>query len=359
LADLSKTAILYGPKDIRIENRTIPELGTEDILIKSTDVSICATEVKYWYKGIPQVPDGTRVVQGHELGGVIEELGCGVNKNYNVGLKVAVDPTLWCGTCDMCAAGMSNLCRHIQFMSLPPVDGGFQQFYRVPAKNVHPVPSSMPSDWVSMAEPVSIGLNAISDAERIIGTLSGKNIAIVGAGSLGLLLIQTLRLLREPHKICILDPLDYRLKLAYEFGADVIINPKTDDPSEGIKEATQGSEVDIVFEVSGESDAYQLSANLVKPNGTIVIIGIPISEHIPIQCITARRHGLTLKFVRRFNPNDFPKAIEMIASGSINVAKLITHTFSLDEITKAFEMLYGYSDGVIKVVIHPHPAVIQ
>jgi len=359
LADLSKAAILYGPKDIRIENRTIPELGTEDILIKSTDVSICATEVKYWHKGIPQVPDGTRVVQGHELGGVIEDLGSGVNKNYTVGSKVAVDPTLWCGICDMCAADMSNLCRHIQFMSLPPVDGGFQQFYKVPAKNVHPVPSSIQADWVSMAEPVSIGLNAISNAERIIGTLSGKNIAIVGAGSLGLLLIQTLRLLREPHKICAIDPLDYRLKLANEFGADVIINPKTDDPSERIKEATHGSEADIVFEVSGESDAYQLSANLVKPDGTIVIIGIPVSEHIPIQSITARRHGLTLKFVRRFNPKDFPKAIEMIASGSINVAKLITHIFPLDEITKAFEMLYHYSDGVIKVVIHPHPAIIQ
>ena len=359
MADLSKAAILYGPKDIRIENRTIPELGTEDILIKSTDVSICATEVKYWHKGIPQVPDGTRVVQGHELGGVIEDLGSGVNKNYTVGSKVAVDPTLWCGICDMCAADMSNLCRHIQFMSLPPVDGGFQQFYKVPAKNVHPVPSSIQADWVSMAEPVSIGLNAISNAERIIGTLSGKNIAIVGAGSLGLLLIQTLRLLREPHKICAIDPLDYRLKLANEFGADVIINPKTDDPSERIKEATHGSEADIVFEVSGESDAYQLSANLVKPDGTIVIIGIPVSEHIPIQSITARRHGLTLKFVRRFNPKDFPKAIEMIASGSINVAKLITHIFPLDEITKAFEMLYHYSDGVIKVVIHPHPAIIQ
>jgi len=360
LADLSKAAVLYGPKDIRIEDRTIPELCPDEVLIRSTDASICATEVKYWYKGIPQVPEGTHIVQGHELGGTIDELGSAVEKNHTVGSKVAVDPTLWCGACDMCMAGMSNLCRHIQFMSLPPVDGGFQQFYKVPAKNVHLVPSNMPLDWVSMAEPVSISLNAISDAEQIVGTLSGKNIVIVGAGSLGLLLIQTLRLLREPHRICILDLLDYRLKLAYEFGADAIINPKTDDSSDRIMDVTNGSEADLVFEVSGESDAYQLSANLVKPGGTVVIIGIPVEqEYIPIQCITTRRHGLTLKFVRRFNPKDFPKAIEMIASGKINVAKLITHTFSLDEITTAFKMLYAYSDGVIKAVIHPHSTFIQ
>jgi len=171
---------------------------------------------------------------------------------------------------------------------------------------------------------------------------------------LGLLLVQALRLLGHPRKIFILDPLDYRLKIADELEADVIINPKTVDPSAMIMEATNGIGADMAFEVSGESDAYQLSANLVKPGGTVIIIGIPVEQNIPIQSITARRHGLTLKFVRRFNPKDFPKSIEMIASGKINVASLITHSFPLDEITSAFKMLYHYSDGVIKVVIHPH-----
>ena len=358
MADLNKVAVLYGPRDIKIEDRSIPELGSGEILVRSTDVSICATEVKYWYNGIPQVPYGTRVIQGHELGGIIEKLGIAVKNSYTIGSKVAVDPTLWCGICDMCIASMSNLCRHIQFMSLPPIDGGFQQFYKVPAKNVHLIPSDVPSDWISMAEPVSISLNAISDAERIIGSISGKTVAIVGVGSLGLLLIQTLRLLREPRKIYAIDPLDYRLKLASEFGADVIINPKTDDPTSMIIDVSNGSGADLVFEVSGESEAYQLSADMAKPGGTIIIIGIPIEqEYIPIQSITARRHGLTLKFVRRFNPNDFPKAIDMIASSKINVAKIITHTFPLDEITNAFEMLHSYSDGVIKVVIHPHSTI--
>ncbi|HGE70964.1 TPA: hypothetical protein ENX78_09025, partial [Candidatus Poribacteria bacterium] len=190
----NRAAVLYGPKDIRIEDRSIPDLGPDDVLIRSTDVSICATEVKYWYYGIPDVPLGTKIVQGHELGGIVEATGEIAKKKITIGAKVAIDPSLWCGVCDMCISGMANLCRKLQFMSLPPIDGGFQQFYKVPSKNVHLLPNNMPSDWASLVEPLCVVLNAIADAEKIIGPISDKSIAIIGAGSLGLLLLQALRL---------------------------------------------------------------------------------------------------------------------------------------------------------------------
>lgn len=356
---MNKSAILYGPKDIRIEDRSLPILEPDEVLIKSTDVSICATEVKYWYYGIPNSPDGTKVIQGHELGGIVEDKGKLVSDEISIYTKVAIDPSLWCGSCDMCMAGMSNLCRNLQFMSLPPVDGGFQQFYKVPSKNIHLVSSNIPPDCVSMVEPVSVVLNAISDAKRILGSIDDKVIAIVGAGSLGLILAQALRLFNHPRLICVVEPLDYRLKLAKRFGADVLINPNTDSPSEILSDATNGIGTDLVFEVSGESDAYNMASNLSKPGGTIVIVGIPINQdYIPIQCIIARRNGLTLKFVRRFNPKDFPKAIELISSNKINVSELISHTFPIDMINNAFEMLYNYSDEVMKVVIHPHQITV-
>jgi L-iditol 2-dehydrogenase len=355
LADTNNAAVLYGPRDIRIENRPIPKLSPDEVLIRSTDVSICATEVKYWYHGIPDVPTGTKIIQGHELGGIIEGTGETARGKIAIGTKVTIDPSLWCGVCDMCMSGMSNLCRKLQFMSLPPVDGGFQQFYNIPLKNVHPVPKNMPEDWASMVEPVCVMLNAIADAEKIIGSTSGKNVAIVGAGSLGLILLQALSLHSKPNLVCVLDPVDYRLKIAKKLGADLIINPKTDNPLEKVMDVTNGIGADIVFELAGEPDAYQLSSNLAKPNGTLVIVGIPVDqEYIPIKCITARRSGLTLKFVRRFNPKDFPKAINLIASGNIKIDSLITHSFPLDEINTAFEMLHNYSDEAIKIVIHPH-----
>jgi L-iditol 2-dehydrogenase len=351
----NKAAVLYGPQDIRIEESEMPVLEPDEVLIKSTDACICATEVKYWYHGMPNIKPGTKVIQGHELGGMVEDLGSHVKNKNMIGAKVAVDPSLWCGVCDMCKAGMSNLCRKLQFMSLPPVDGGNQQFYKVPEKNVHIVPAGVPSELIPLTEPVSIGLNAISDAEHIVNSLSGKNIAIVGAGSQGLVLMQIATKIREPESICIIEPLEYRCKLARFLGMGEVINPQVDNPVEKVMDITDGVGVDIAFEVSGEVEAHQLAAELVKPGGTVVIVGIPVDqEYIPIKSTTARRGGLTLTFVRRFNPKDFPVAVDMIASGKIKVDNLITHHFPLDKITPAFEMLYTYSDEVVKTIIHPH-----
>jgi L-iditol 2-dehydrogenase len=350
---LNKSAILYGPKDIRIEDMPMPILNSDEVLIKSTDVSICATEVKYWYHGIPNVSKGTKVIQGHELGGIIEDAGsC---QNFEKAMRVAVDPSIWCGICDMCINGMSNLCRNLQFMSLPPVDGGFQQFYKVLSKNVYPIPSDIPPDCASMVEPVCVVLNAISDAKKISGSFDDRIIAIVGAGSLGIILTQALRLYGSPRMICVLEPLAYRLKMAERFGADVLINPNLDKSIEAIMDVTKGLGADIVFEVSGDFEAYQIASNISKPAGSIIIVGIPVDQdYIPIKSIIARRAGLALKFVRRFNPKDFPQAIELIASGKVNVIDLISHKFPIEEISQAFELLHQHLDNALKVIIHPH-----
>ena len=355
MTDRNKAAVFYGPQDMRIEYREMPVPKQDEVLIRSTDTCICATEVKYWYHGMPRVDPGTHVIQGHELGGIVEDLGPNVKNRDMIGAKVTVDPSLWCGVCDMCKAGTPNLCRKLQFMSLPPVDGGYQQFYTVPERNIHPAPEDMPPEWCCMAEPVNVGINAISSAERIVGSLSGKTIAITGAGPQGLFLMQTAKVMSSPDKICVLEPLDYRREFAKKLGADETINPATENPLDRIMDITDGLGLDIAFEVAGEADSYQTAASLVKPGGTVVIVGIPSDQEcIPIQAITARRAGLTLTFVRRFNPKDFPRAVEMIASGAVEVADLITHRFPLDEITPAFKMLHEYSDGVIKTIIHPH-----
>lgn len=433
MSDKNRAAVYCGPQNIKIEERDIPIPGSGEILVRSTDACICATEVKYWYYGMPRVPDGTRVVQGHELSGIVEDVGSGVKNRDITGTKVAVDPSIWCDVCDMCKSGLSNLCRSILFMSLPPIDGGNQQFYTVPERNIHKIPDNMPSEWGSIVEPVSIGINAIAKAENMIGSISDKTVAIVGAGPQGLLLMQVaaaivkqacvavpekqkvIKLLAEMSsaevekhrdlllmkfakgmsfgdmarelglkyvdaqaeyhramkavykalcgkgvnfkpahtKICVVEPLEYRRKIARKLGANVVTDPSR--ALDEVMDITDGAGADVVFEVAGESDSYQTAATLAKPDGLVVIVGIPSDQkYIPIEAITARRAGLTLMFVRRFRPKDFPLAVDMIASGAVEVADLITHHFPLSEITPAFEMLHSYSDEAIKVVLHPH-----
>ena len=134
-----------------------------------------------------------------------------------------------------------------------------------------------------------------------------------------------------------------------------IIDPAEGNARDRVMDMTNGGGMDIALEVAGEAESYQLASPLVKPGGTVVIVGIPSAqEHIPIQAITARRSGLTLKFVRRFNPKDFPRALDMIASGQVQVASLIRHRSPLEEMTPAYKMLHEYADGSFKTIIHPH-----
>lgn len=348
----NKAAVLYGPRDIRIEKREIPSLGTGEVLIKSVDVSICATEVKYWAYGIPDAPPGTRVVQGHELGGVVADTA--VDCKELLGKRVVVDPSLWCGKCDMCLSGMANLCRNLQFMSLPPVDGGFQQFYKVPKRNVHPIPEDMPMEYASLVEPVAIVINAIRWVKEFIGSIKGKLLSIMGAGPLGVLTAQVANL-HEPAGVYIFEPLEYRRDLAKQLGMTNVYDPDDPEAENMLSELTKGRGMDVIFEVSGEPRAYDKALQIIKPGGLISVIGIPSDQQsIPIKVISARRLGITLNFVRRFNPLDIPESIDLVASKRVNVSSLITHSFGLDDISKAFEMLYGYKDNVVKVVIKPN-----
>ncbi len=167
--------------------------------------------------------------------------------------------------------------------------------------------------------------------------------------------MQVAAAIREPRNISIVEPLAYRCELAKSLGAGEVINPNNENTLEKVMNMTHGIGVDVAFEVSGEIEANQLAAELVKPGGTVVVVGIPVNqEYIPIKSTTARRNGLTLTFVRRFNPKDFPIALDMVVSGKVKVDKFITHRFPLDKITTAFEMLHSYSDGVVKTILHPH-----
>lgn len=348
----NKAAVLYGPKDIRIEQRDIPSIGLGEVLIKSVDVSVCATEVKYWAYGIPGVPPSTKVVQGHELGGVVVDTARDCKEL--LGKKVVVDPSIWCGKCDMCLSGMANLCRNLQFMSLPPVDGGFQQFYKVPKRNVHVIPEEMSMEYASLVEPVAIAINAVRWVENFIGSIGGKVLSILGAGPLGLLVAQVASL-HEPAGIHIFEPLGYRRALAKKIGAFHVYDPYDPEAQSIFIELTKDKGADVVFELSGEPDAYDKALQIIKPGGLISVIGIPSDQNcIPMKAVSARRLGITLNFVRRFNPLDLPRSIELVASKHVNVSSLITHFFSLDDISKAFEMLYRYEDNVVKVVIKPN-----
>ncbi len=342
-----KTAFITGKQKIEVGEEPMPELGVAtDVLLKVEIVGVCGSDIHYYKEG----RIGKQIIKypatiGHECAGTIVEVGAEV-KNVALGQKVAVDPAITCGECDQCLAGRSHTCRNLKFMGNPgETHGVLCEYIVLPAKNCYPIPDSMTLDQAAFVEPLSIGYYAAS----LAGSVSGKTIVVLGSGPIGLSTLMSLRI-NNPAKIFVTDLFENRLKAARQCGADWTgIPTRQDVVSEILQQQPLG--IDYVFECAGEHKTLDQAIAMLKPGGTLIIIGIPRGDRVNLSIDKMRRKELRLINVRRQNDCVDP-AIDLIAHQKININPLITHHFSFDEIKKAFQLFAGYKDGVIKAVIH-------
>ncbi|HTS18640.1 MAG TPA: alcohol dehydrogenase catalytic domain-containing protein [Verrucomicrobiae bacterium] len=326
-------ARLYGARDVRVEPVPQPgRPGPGDVLLRVSATGICGSDLHTFADGrigdtVPKSP----IVLGHEFSGVIEAFGSGV-ENLRVGARVAVDPAHPCHHCDLCEEGHPNLCRRLHFCGLYPDDGSLREFMIVPARTCFPVPDSLDDESAALLEPLGVALHATDLAKIRVG----DRVAILGAGPIGLLLIQTAKL-AGAAEIFVRDPLPWRLALAMRFGA---------------KPLPVRAEVDIAIEAAWGGNAIEQTIDLARPGGRVLIVGIPSEDRCSFQHSTARRKGLTVVFSRRMK-HTYPRAIQLVASGRVDVRSLVTHRFTLRQTAEAFALNAGYKDKVVKVIITP------
>jgi L-iditol 2-dehydrogenase len=258
-----------------------------------------------------------------------------------------VEPSFPCRTCEFCGAGRYNICPHLRFMGLPPTRGAYAEYAAVPYDFAHPVPETMSADAAAMVEPLAVGVHAVELAEL----RPGDTVAVLGLGSIGLLTAAAARI-SGAGTVYGTDLLPYRLERSRDYGVDVGINAGELDPIEAIRGATNGRGVDVVFEAAGAVETPRQAVDLVKPGGVVVMIGISDQEEIPLGFTPARRKEIVLKWCRRFVRN-FPRAIELASSGSLDLDALVTHRFPLEKTGDAFELVASYADGVVKATIEP------
>ena len=340
-----KAAVLHGVRDIRIEEMPKPVCAGGEVLVRIKAVGVCGSDVHYFKKMRigDQVVENT-IVPGHESAGVIEEVAEGV-KNVAVGDRVAVEPGVPCRICQDCRKGFYNRCRNIRFCGTPPNNGVYLEYYATPADFVFRMPDDMSFGEGAMIEPLSVGVHAA----RIAPVKNGDCVAVLGAGPIGLCTLQC-ALRAGATKAFVTDPLEYRLDFARKFGAHVLINPEKEDVVEKIMAHTAGRGVDVAFEASGADEPPQQALDITAPGGKMMWIGIPGEKPIPLDVHEARRKELEIKMVRRFC-HDYPTAIDLVASGRVNVKSMITHTFPLEKVEEAFKVVEAYADGVIRAVI--------
>ncbi len=341
-----KAALLTGPG--RFEVREVPEPAVardDDVLLRTKLVGICGSDLHYF--SLARVGDldlRYPVRLGHECTAVVESVGPAVTK-LKRGDVVSVEPAVSCGTCDQCLAGRPHTCRRLRFMGSPgQLDGALAEFLVMPERNCHPLPAGMDPVLGVVAEPLSIGLWAVALAGRI----EVKTVAILGAGPIGLSVLLGTRV-KGARTIYVTEKVKARLAAAKEAGADWTGNPvRTDVAAEILRLEPLGP--DIVFECCGKQEALDQAVRILKPGGTLVVVGIPVEERISFDSSKLRRKEIRVQSVRRQN-GCLEKALGLLAGGTINADFMATHTFPVDRVQDAFETVFNYRDGVIKATI--------
>jgi len=322
-------ARLHGPRDLRLERVPHPgPPGPGEALVRVTATGVCGSDLHTYLDGRigDTVLEAPRIL-GHEFAGIIEQSG---DPQLHPGTRVAVDPALPCRHCDLCEQGHPNLCRRLHFCGVSPDNGSLAEFIRMPVRTCVPVPETFDAEHALMLEPLGVAIHATDLAKVRLG----DRVAIFGAGPIGLLLLQTVKL-AGASVVYMTDPLAYRLKLAEKLGATPL---------------PAGVEVDIAIEAAWGGDAIGQAVELVRLGGRVVLVGIPADDECRFRHSTARRKGLSLVLVRRMK-HTYPRAIRLVQDGRVDVKRLITHRYRFADAAEAFELAAGYKDRVVKAVI--------
>jgi len=342
-----KAAFLTGIRQLEIRETPSPEIkGPHGVLLRVGVVGVCGSDVHYYTTGrigslVVKYPEWT----GHECGGTVVGMGEEVNR-LEVGQRVAVDPLIPCGHCDQCLSGREHTCRNQNFLACPGQGpGSLAEYLVMPERSCYPIPNGMTMVQASVIEPLSIGLYA----QRLAEMPPGAKIAILGSGPIGLCVLLASRAACD-CTVYATDLLDERLAMARCCGANWTGNPKQTDVVRAIREL-EPLGIDFVFECAGQQETFDQAVELLKPGGTVLMIGIPEVDRVSFSIHTLRRQEIRLQSVRRQN-NCMAPAIELVSSGAINLDQLVTHHFSLAETKKAFDLVADYRDGVVKAIVH-------
>ncbi len=341
-----RAAALFGLHDVRVIDVPRPARPAPDeVLLDIAAVGICGSDHHYYNEGgIGGAIVDEGMIIGHEFSARVAELGAGVH-HLDVGQLVAVEPAISCGTCEFCQKGHPNICPNVLFAGSPDHTGAMAEQMLMPADNCFPLPEDVNAIEGAMLEPLGVAIHTVDLAHLKVG----ETVAVLGAGPIGLLTAALARL-SGAGAVYVTEPVGYRRAFAEAYAADIVFDPDREDVVAAILEATDDRGVDVAFEAAGAAQTPDQAAQVARPGGKVVVVGIPDDDKMTMTASVVRRKGLTIKLVRRMK-HTYPRAIQLVASGAVDVATLATHVFPLESIDRAFEVVDGYNDGVLRAII--------
>ncbi|MBI5670868.1 MAG: alcohol dehydrogenase catalytic domain-containing protein [Chloroflexi bacterium] len=342
-----KATFFHAPRDIRLADVPDAEPGPGQVLLDVTAVGICGSDLHtYLYGNIGGVAAEQPLTLGHEAGGVVVAVGPGVQ--LRPGQRVAIDPAVHCGECERCQAGEPHLCLKLEFMGLYPYHGALRERMVYPARSCVPVPNSITDIGAAMLEPLGVALHATRLAEIQIG----EDVAVLGCGAIGLLIVRLARL-AGARRIFASDNHPWRLNAAAAYGANVLLNAGEVDVAAEVLRLTDKRGVDVAIEAAWAADTTGQCVEMARYGGRVIIVGIPIEDFVTFRASAARRKELLIRPSRRMK-HTYPAAIALAESGQVDLDGLASHQYSLEQTPTAFEDAATYCDGIVRAVVLPN-----
>ncbi|WP_372983705.1 zinc-binding dehydrogenase [Microbacterium sp.] len=337
-----RAARWMGRRQIELTEIPRPEPRADEALVRVTWVGLCGSDAEEYLHGPVQISGP--VTLGHEIVGVVAEAAAD-GSGPSVGTPVVVDVVTGCGACYWCQRHQEGLCPALSVTG-QHVDGGLAEYVVGRADRLIPVPEGMDPRHAALAEPLSVAVRAVRKA----GPLPGMRVGVVGGGTVGMLTAQVARA-AGAERVVVIEPAQSRRDLIAEFGCVPVWGASENERAEAIARESPGRGVDVVFECSGRPGMLREATRLVRRGGTVILLGI-IAEDEPLDVLDlVLGEKAVLGSAAHMWDDDVSVAVGLLASGAVDVERMITHTFPLDQAEQAFAVLADPSVMTTKLLV--------
>jgi len=339
----------YAPGDVRVETVDVPEPGSDSIRVRVDACAVCGTDLKAWVSGNHRIKPPR--IMGHEFTGIVDIVGEQVS-DFEISNRIVMATSVSCGDCYYCAKGFENLCINVAPMGFT-YEGGMAQYTVIPARalkqgHVIKVPAHVKAEHAALAEPLSCAVNCCRNCN--IGP--GHSVVVIGAGPMGIMNACIARQFGA-DKIILAETNDQRLELAKSFEFDLLVNPKTQDLTQIVKDQTNGLGTDVVIVAAPAAQPQEQALELVRKRGTVCLFASLPADNRMLSIDSRIIHYGEIRMIGSSDstPEHVEKAVEIISSNKLKVEKLVSHVLGLDDIMEAYELMK--SGQALRVVLKP------
>jgi L-iditol 2-dehydrogenase len=335
-------AVMTEPGKIEFRDTEKPIIGDNQVLVEMKRIGVCGSDIHVFHGMHPYT--GYPVIQGHEVAGVVAEVGSRV-EHAAVGDKVTFTPQVTCGECYPCTHGMYHICESLKVMGFQ-TDGAAQEFFAVDADKVLKLPDHVSLDQTAMVEPVSVAVHALSRAGE---DLQGKKVLVLGAGTIGNLVAQVARA-SGASAVMITDINEYKLDRARACGIDFPVNVKDEELNKAIIRDLGPNRADLILECVGVQDTITQAVENARKGTPIVVVGV-FGEKPVVDLGLVQDRELSLVGTLMYQKRDYERAIELVARDRLCLDPMITHRFPFEQYLEAYEMIEASGGHSMKVMI--------